>query len=109
MNVQFIETEGHRTHAIIPYDEYCKLVHAEFTEGTLPAAVVQMTILKRYTLLKAWRVHLGWKQTDLAKAVGITQGALSQMEKSHTPPHATLGRISEVLGVDVRLLTDDVE
>lgn len=46
-----------------------------------------------------------WSVTDLAKEIGITQGALSNIEAEHRPAsRQVLDAIAEVLNIDVRAI-----
>ncbi|MBQ2335118.1 MAG: helix-turn-helix transcriptional regulator [Victivallales bacterium] len=51
-----------------------------------------MNALKGYSLIKAWRIYRGKTQSELAAAMGITQGAFSQIEKSARNQTETLRR-----------------
>lgn len=47
------------------------------------------------------RVERGWSQQMLAEAVGVTQGAISQIENGSTGPRmATLERLAVALNVE---------
>ena len=51
-------------------------------------------------MVKAWRVHLNLTQAELAKRAGITQAALSQIEKPGGKPHKdTLEKLTKALGL----------
>ncbi|MFH1156913.1 MAG: helix-turn-helix transcriptional regulator [Pseudomonadota bacterium] len=64
-------------------------------------------VKKRYNTVKAWRVHLGLTQKEVAKRAGISQAALSQMEKNeNTLRNATLEKLAGALGLSVKQLTD---
>ena len=60
------------------------------------------------TKIKIARLAIGLHQGDLAKAMGTTQGAVSQWEKGLTKPTAgKLKRLAEILGVTVDELLDE--
>ena len=52
-------------------------------------------------------MHLGLTQNEVAKRVGITQAALSQMERTYNEHHtATLKKLADAMGILVDQLTD---
>ena len=58
-------------------------------------------------LLKAWRLYLGLTQKEVAQRAGISQAALSQMEKnSNELRTATLEKLAEALSLSVDQLQD---
>ena len=62
------------------------------------------------TKIKIARLAIGLHQSDLAKAMGTTQGAVSQWEKGLTKPTAgKLKRLAEILNVTVDELLDEGE
>ncbi|MCH8068158.1 MAG: helix-turn-helix transcriptional regulator [Candidatus Marinimicrobia bacterium] len=66
-----------------------------------------MVISKGYSLLKAWRVFMRLTQKDVAKALGISQSAVSQIEKTGVIPRKyTLEKLASVLNVDAKLIID---
>ena len=53
--------------------------------------------------LKARRIELGMSQRDLARAMEVTQTAVSQWERGETRPYyKTSAKLSKVLGVKER-------
>jgi DNA-binding XRE family transcriptional regulator len=104
-NIQYIEQNGKPVFAVIPYDEYLKLVPSE--EVTIPHEVVGMVIKKGMNLVKAWRIHLGLTQSEIAKKAGITQAAFSQMENTeNTLRTATLEKLAKAMNLTVEQLKD---
>ena len=66
---------------------------------TFPHEVVGLDI-KYDNLVKAWRKHLGLSQAELAVRAGVTQSALSQMEKAGVrPQRATLDKLAAALAL----------
>ena len=58
--------------------------------------------------LKQLRTSKGWTQNDLAAALKITQGALSEIENSPYPPLSRLYQICEILNEKPwKVLVDD--
>ena len=104
-NVQFIEQSGKPVFAVIPYEEYLKLLPPE--EVTIPHEVVGLVIKKGMNLVKAWRTYLRMTQAEVAKEAGISQAALSQMEKSENELRtATLEKLATAMGLSVEQLKD---
>ena len=59
------------------------------------------------SLVKAWRAYLDMTQTEVAKKSGISQAALSQMEKSENKLRtATLEKLARVMDLSVEQLKD---
>lgn len=104
-NIQYIEQNGRPVFAVIPYDEYIKLLPSE--DVTIPHEVVGLVVKKGMNLVKAWRTHLGFTQSEIAKKAGITQAALSQMEKNeNTLRTSTLEKLAAAMGLSVDQLKD---
>ena len=105
-NVQIIEQNGVPVFAVIPYDEYLRVFNDPDGE-TIPHEVVGLIIKKGYNLIKAWRIHLGMTQKQVAKKAGITQAALSQMERTEqTNRTATLDKLAFAMGLSIEQLKD---
>ena len=107
-NVQIIEQNGVPAFAVIPYDEYLKAFpEVGDNDETVPHEVVGLIIKKGYNLIKAWRIHLGLTQKQVAEKAGITQSALSQMEKTDQEKRtATLEKLAHAMGLSVEQLRD---
>jgi transcriptional regulator with XRE-family HTH domain len=64
-------------------------------------------VKKRYNSIKAWRKHLGFTQKEVAQKAGITQAALSQMEKTDNELRSgTLDKLAAAMDLSVEQLTD---
>jgi DNA-binding XRE family transcriptional regulator len=100
---QIIEQNGKPTFAVIPYLEYLKLVPEE---DTIPHEVVELIIKKGLNLAKAWRIHLGLTQKEVAKRAGISQSAISQIEKAENSRSSTLEKLAKAMGLTVSQLAD---
>jgi DNA-binding XRE family transcriptional regulator len=104
-NIQYIEQNGKPVFAVIPFDEYIKLLPSE--DVTIPHEVVGLVVKKGMNLVKAWRTYLGITQSEIAKKAGITQAALSQMENTeNTLRTATLKKLAKAMGLSVDQLKD---
>lgn len=76
-------------------------------EETIPHEVVGLVVKKGMNLVKAWHTYLGITQAEVAKKAGITQAALSQMEKTDNELRtATLEKLADAMGLSVEQLTD---
>jgi DNA-binding XRE family transcriptional regulator len=105
IDVQFIEHGGKPAFAVIPYEEYLKLLPTQ--EPSIPHEVVGLVIKKDMNLVKAWRIHLGLTQKEVAKRAGISQAALSQMERNDNRLRtATLEKLAEAMDLSIEQLRD---
>ncbi len=103
--IQFIEQDGKPAFTVIPYEEYLKLHPDE--EVSIPHEVVGLIVKKGMNLVKAWRIHLGMTQVEVAAKAGISQAALSQMEKSDNELRSsTLEKLAEAMELSVNQLKD---
>ena len=74
---------------------------------TSPHEVVGLVIKKEMNLVKAWRTHLGLTQKQVAARAGISQAALSQMEKATNGLRsATLQKLAVAMDLSVEQLMD---
>ena len=88
---------------LVPYDEYLDLIRDE--ELTIPHEVVEKHIMEDKTMIKAWREYKGISQKDLAKKIGISQAALSQMESRGTERKSSLEKLAKSLGIEPEQLS----
>ena len=73
----------------------------------IPHEVVEQVVNKEFNLLKAWRKHLGLTQKEVARRSGITQTALSQMERMAVNHRtATLEKLAKAMGIEAGQLVD---
>lgn len=107
-NVQVISRDGKPEYAVVPYVDYLRLIEqAEGSNALVPHEVVELIIEKEFNLLKAWRKHLGLTQKEVARRAGITQSALSQMERTAGNNRtATLEKLAKALGIETAQLVD---
>lgn len=96
MNVQIIEKEGKPEWAVLPYEEYLRLVDEvemlqdirdydtakqALAEGEeLVPAELTYAILDGENPIRVWREYRGMTQQELADAAGISKSYLSQIE-----------------------------
>jgi DNA-binding XRE family transcriptional regulator len=107
-NTQIIKKDGLPVFAVIPYEDYLALLPAQSKENdTIPQEVAEKAILKEIPLIKAWRLYLNLTQKEVAEKAGITQAALSQMERTeNTNRTKTLEKLATALGVSIEQLKD---
>lgn len=107
-NVQVISRDGKPEYAVVPYIEYLRLLNkAEDNNSLIPHEVVELVIEKEFNLLKAWRKHLGLTQQEVARRAGITQSALSQMERMEINHRtATLEKLAKAMEIETNQLVD---
>lgn len=105
-DVQIIKKDGKPAFAVIPYEEYLGLFPKD-EDAAVPHEVVGLIIKKGMNLVKAWRTHLGLTQREVAKRAGISQAALSQMEKSTNELRTkTLEKLAHAMNLSVEQLQD---
>ncbi|MBC2711074.1 MAG: helix-turn-helix transcriptional regulator [Desulfosarcina sp.] len=107
-NVQVISRDGKPEYAVVPYIEYLHLLDkAEDNTTLIPHEVVERVIEKEFNLLKAWRKYLGLTQKEIAGRAGITQSALSQMERMEINHRtATLEKLAMAMKIETSQLVD---
>lgn len=100
INYQTIDEAGAPRYAVVPIDDFRKLLAAAgAADATIPHAVVSATV-DGASPLRAWREHLGLSQADIAAHMGITQPAYAQMEAGHDRLRKrTRDRIAKALGI----------
>lgn len=117
--IQIIERNGKPEWAVLPYEEYLKLIEqAELLEDIrdfdeinaainrgeeelIPAEVVH-AILDGKSPIKVWREYRGLTQQQLADMVGISKPYLSQLETGkRTGTTEVLSTIAEALAVSL--------
>lgn len=118
-NIQLIERDGKPEWAVLPYEEYLKLLEqAEMLEDIrdydaakaalekgedelIPSEVVY-AILDGENPIKVWREYRGLTQQQLAAAVGISKPYLSQIETGKRKGTTEiLSAIAKALGVSL--------
>ena len=107
-NVHVIHRDGKPEYAVVPYTDYLRLIEKSAeSDAVIPHKVVEWVIEKDFNLLKAWRKHLGLTQKEVARKAGITQSALSQMERKQTNHRTvTLEKLAAALGIEIAQLVD---
>ncbi len=101
-NVQIIEQGGHPAFAVLPYDDYLQLVGQKDKDNDIyfPHEVAMMVAIDEFSPIKAWRKYLKMSQVELANKMGITQGAVAQIESSNSKPQEkTLKNAAKAMGI----------
>lgn len=123
MKPQIIKKNGKPEYAVIPYDEYRRLVEdaemladvrdfaaarkalAAGEEELIPAEVVDR-LLDGANPVRVWREYRGLSAADLAKGCGVTAAAISQIESGKRKSSVILlKKIARILKVDLDTLT----
>jgi DNA-binding Xre family transcriptional regulator len=103
-DVQIITKDGKPEFAVLPYKDYLRLIGQK--EVTVPHEVVEYVLKNDCNLVKAWRLHFKLTQKEVAEKAGITQSALSQIEKSENVRSATVEKIAAAMGILPEQLLD---
>lgn len=107
---QIIMQNGVPAFAVIPWNEYQKLIRKQ-TEETekdiwFPNDVVKATS-RGDSLIKAWREHFGLSQAELAAKAEMPEPVLAELESNAVSPKKTdLAKLSKVMGIDKKQLID---
>lgn len=124
MNIQIIEREGKPEYAVIPFEEYERLLClaedrqdlldakkalSELARGedeAIPGHIVERLMSGDEHPLKVWREYRGMTQEALGEAVGVGKSYISQIEAGKkTGSMQVLKALAEVLSLDVDDLT----
>jgi len=119
MNAQIIEKQNKPEYAVLPYNEYLRLVKLDEDAEDIRAASRAEAELERgedetipFDMAKRlcdganpvaeWRKYRGLTQAKLAEAVGVSQAAIAGIERGKRDPSVRLLRkIAVLLGVDM--------
>ena len=115
MTVQFIEKNGKKEFAVVPFEDYEKLIEAAqnksddadvmafraSNEETFPASVVNALVAGE-SPVKVYRKHRGMTQKALADAIGKSKIYISKIEAGDRQGAAdVLANIAQVLKIDL--------
>lgn len=126
MKPQIIRKDGRPEYAVVPYDDFERLLAdaemladlvaydaakkalANDDEELIPAAVVDR-LIDGDNPIRVWRDFRGLTSAQLATACGVTAAAISQLEAGKRRPSvALLKKLAGTLRVDLeQLLADD--
>ena len=109
-NPQIISQNGKPAFAVVPWDEYQKLlnnqIEIEDEDVWFPNEVVKANA-RGDSLIKAWREYFGLTQAELAKRIGMQQSSLARLEKSDANPRkATLIKLAQAMDLSIEQLID---
>lgn len=116
--VQYIRnSQGEPVYAVLPIEEYHALLarqiacddktdedlieldyeQADNDSVAIPFDVVKIKHTHNVNLLGAWRIYRNLSQQEVADKLGLSQGAISQMERrDNKPQKKTLARFSQI-------------
>jgi DNA-binding XRE family transcriptional regulator len=122
MSVQILETDGKPAFAVLPIDEYRRLLdlaedakdaealhraarrYASGKEKAIPAEVVDR-LLAGAPPIRVWREHRGLTAAVLAEMIGVTPAHISKLETGKGEPSiALLKKLAATLDVDIEAL-----
>lgn len=104
-----VHAGGTATHVMVPIDEYLSLF---VQPAQLPVGYVFVPREVSYAVadgenpLRAWRRHKKLTQEAMAKLMGVSRPAYTQMEKSESPHFATLEKAAAALEIDLAQLVE---
>ena len=119
MSVQIIEKNGAPEYAVIPYEEYQRLLEQaeeaqdlkdaeeaaraiEQGEETIPLEVLERLLNGADHPIKVWREYRELTQEALAEQVGVGKSYISQLEsRSRTGSTRVIKALAQALGVDL--------
>lgn len=95
MNIQYInDDKGRPLYALVPVAEFERLTAEDeryweeipvesdaYDNIGIPHEIISIMVSRDISIAAAWRIHRGMSQAEAAAALGITQSALSQIEK----------------------------
>lgn len=91
------DSNGNPVFAVVKYDDFIRMAHSD---PTIPNDVVWKTIEQGCSLPRAWREYLDLTQEEVASRIGITQAALSQIERPGKKiRYDTLKKLAEALNL----------
>lgn len=119
MSVQILETDGKPAFAVLPIDEYRRLMelaedaqdagalhraaqrYAAGEEETIPADVVDR-LLAGESPVRVWREYRGLTAAMLAEIIGVTPAHVSKLETGKGEPSiGLLRKLAAALDVDI--------
>ena len=107
---QIIMQNGVPAFAVIPWNEYQKLIRNQAAESEkdlwFPNDVVKAAS-RGNSLIKAWREHFGLSQAELAAQAGMPESSLAELESTAVSPKKTdLTKLAKAMGIDRKQLQD---
>lgn len=107
-----LESNGKPAFVVVPYEDYLKLTGEERpagripADGTTPHEVMRLHVKNDWSMIRAWREHLGLTQTEMAKRLEIRQPSYAAMEAPDArPKKVTRERIAAAMGISLEQLS----
>lgn len=95
-----LDAAGRPAFAVIPFADYQLIAKgAKAAEPGIPAAVVDMAMDNGWSAARAWREHMALTQAEVARRIGITQGAYAQLEARKGIRKSSREKIALALGI----------
>jgi DNA-binding transcriptional regulator YiaG len=100
MNVQVLMRDGKPEYAVLPWDEYQRLLHAAGIAPASSNASAPAAASATPGQISALREKLALSQEQLARSIGISPHYLALIEKGERVPDGAVGRaLARALGV----------
>ncbi|MFA5520172.1 MAG: helix-turn-helix transcriptional regulator [Castellaniella sp.] len=110
-NHTILKTNGKPAFVVLPYDEYLQLTGEKRPSGRIPAdgttphEVMRLFVRNDWSMIRAWREHLGLTQTEMARRLDIRQPSYAAMEAPDAnPKKTTRERIAAAMGISLEQL-----
>nr|DAO97905.1 MAG TPA: helix-turn-helix domain protein [Caudoviricetes sp.] len=121
MSLQYInDRQGRPQYVVLPVADYRRLIadaddetvwepipyeSDQYDDETVPSEVVDIMLDKDVSIVAAWRIYRGMNQNEAAKQLGISQSALSQIEKKgNRPQEKTLEQLAALYDCEIAQL-----
>lgn len=113
INHTILKANGKPAFVVLPYDEYLKLTGLDKPAGRIPAdnstphEVMRLHVKNDWSLIRAWREHLGITQAEMARRLEIRQPSYAAMEAPDAKPKkATRARIASAMGISLEQISN---
>ena len=110
-NHTILEANGKPAFVVLPHDEYLSLTGKSAlagripADGTTPHEVMRLCVKNDWSMIRAWREHLGLTQAEMARRLEIRQPSYAAMEAPDAKPKkATRERIAAAMGLSLEQL-----
>lgn len=107
-----LEANGKPAFVVLPYEDYLQLAGLNKPAGRIPAddsiphEVMRLHVKNDWSLIRAWREHLGITQAEMARRLEIRQPSYAAMEAPDAKPKkATRERIAAAMGVSLEQIS----
>ncbi|MBL4786245.1 MAG: helix-turn-helix transcriptional regulator [Cohaesibacteraceae bacterium] len=108
IDVQILYDDGKPVFAVLPWEDYRRLMRRADMRPTVPHEVVEAVTIEGVPAIKAWREYRQMTQAEVAERAGITRPALAQHETGeNSMRQSTLEKLAQALGVVPEQLTFD--